>query len=272
MFAPFVIVSRAAAPLIVWLSIVVLLLVQSRALATEASPVEQRTDAAAAAVAAAATQQNQPHRSPADTITIDPHADLPTRFGDEDDVIQRKLQAANAAAAAAASAAAASASAAVKVPNGGGFHKKHDSKGGGSTFGRSRADEDDDENDEDGEVEHYDDDDGGDEGDEDDDDEADHRHGSRRRTEDSEYKSVDYAEESELGPTLDNFGAVNPGGSDGEALPFFLSEPQSTYVIRSRLAVLKCKAANALQVRHNFTKHNPQYMHFNQYCANTTLA
>lgn len=248
MFAPFVIVRRAVhgALWIVWPSIVVLLvlvLVQSRAPFAEATPV---TDAAAGAAA----QPNQPsHRSPvlADTIAVDPHADLPTRFGDEDDVIQRKLQTAKAQAAAAAAAAvaasaSASATSAVKVPSAGGFHTKK--PGGGSPFGRSRVD--DVEDDEDAEEEHYDDDDDADEGGDDEDDEADHR----RRTDDSEYKSsVDYAEESELGPTLDNFGAAHTGGSDdAEALPFFLSEPQSTYVIRSRAAVLKCKAANALQV------------------------
>lgn len=65
-------------------------------------------------------------------------------------------------------------------------------------------------------------------------------------SDDSEYKSADYGDESELGPTLDNFGAKLDGSSN--ELPLFLSEPQSTYVIRSRPAVLKCKAAHALQV------------------------
>lgn len=69
-------------------------------------------------------------------------------------------------------------------------------------------------------------------------------------SDDSEYKSADYGDESELGPTLDNFGAKLDGNSN--ELPLFLSEPQSTYVIRSRPAVLKCKAAHALQVRFIF--------------------
>ncbi|XP_055601363.1 uncharacterized protein LOC129750145 isoform X2 [Uranotaenia lowii] len=39
---------------------------------------------------------------------------------------------------------------------------------------------------------------------------------------------------------------VSRGGDSG--LPYFLVEPQSTHVLRNRPAILKCKAANALQV------------------------
>lgn len=67
-------------------------------------------------------------------------------------------------------------------------------------------------------------------------------------SEDSDYKNADYEEGSELGPTLDNFGTKFDGAGDGNELPIFLSEPQSTYVVRSRPAILKCKAAHALQV------------------------
>uniref|UniRef100_A0A4Y0BK37 Netrin receptor UNC5 n=1 Tax=Anopheles funestus TaxID=62324 RepID=A0A4Y0BK37_ANOFN len=44
------------------------------------------------------------------------------------------------------------------------------------------------------------------------------------------------------------FGGKADGGSKVEETPYFLVEPQSTYVIRSKPAVLKCKAANTLQI------------------------
>lgn len=44
------------------------------------------------------------------------------------------------------------------------------------------------------------------------------------------------------------FGGRTEGGLKVEEAPYFLVEPQSTYVIRSKPAVLKCKAANTLQV------------------------
>ncbi|XP_052896808.1 netrin receptor unc-5-like [Anopheles moucheti] len=44
------------------------------------------------------------------------------------------------------------------------------------------------------------------------------------------------------------FGGKADGGSKVEEAPYFLVEPQSTYVIRSKPAVLKCKAANTLQI------------------------
>ncbi|XP_050076760.1 netrin receptor unc-5-like [Anopheles maculipalpis] len=44
------------------------------------------------------------------------------------------------------------------------------------------------------------------------------------------------------------FGGRTDGGLKVEEAPYFLVEPQSTYVIRSKPAVLKCKAANTLQI------------------------
>uniref|UniRef100_A0A182PU43 Netrin receptor UNC5 n=1 Tax=Anopheles epiroticus TaxID=199890 RepID=A0A182PU43_9DIPT len=44
------------------------------------------------------------------------------------------------------------------------------------------------------------------------------------------------------------FGESTAGGLKVEEAPYFLVEPQSTYVIRSKPAVLKCKAANTLQI------------------------
>lgn len=98
----------------------------------------------------------------------------------------------------------------------------------------------------DSEEEHYDDDDD-DGGDGDDGDFLLSQHFPEKDdSDDSEYKATDYGDESELGPTLDNFDAKLDGNSN--ELPIFLSEPQSTYVIRSRAAILKCKAAHALKV------------------------
>lgn len=97
----------------------------------------------------------------------------------------------------------------------------------------------------DSEEEHYDDDDESDDIDDGDFLLSEH-FPEKEDTDDSEYKSADYGDESELGPTLDNFDAKLDGNSN--ELPLFLSEPQSTYVIRSRPAILKCKAAHALKV------------------------
>lgn len=56
-------------------------------------------------------------------------------------------------------------------------------------------------------------------------------------------------EEAELGPSLDGFGAsLDGGGQPGDEAPMFLSEPQSAFIVRGRGAVLKCKAAHAIQV------------------------
>lgn len=64
---------------------------------------------------------------------------------------------------------------------------------------------------------------------------------------DSDYKNSEY-DESELGPTLDNFGGKLDGGETSESLPIFLTEPQSSFVVRNRPAILKCKAAYALEI------------------------
>lgn len=49
--------------------------------------------------------------------------------------------------------------------------------------------------------------------------------------------------------TLDEFVTGKLGASEtGVTLPYFLTEPESVYVVKNRPAVLKCKAAHALQV------------------------
>lgn len=137
------------------------------------------------------------------------HLDLPTKFGDEDDVIEGKAAA-----------------------------EKKASENAGIGSSSSRNDDDD---------EHY---------DEDDDDflsghNADKNGGGggshHRDTDESE---ADYDDESDLGPTLDNFGSKLDGSDAGNELPIFLMEPQSAYAVRNRPATLKCKAAHALQVCH----------------------
>lgn len=173
------------------------------------------------------------------------HADLPTKFGDEDDVIAMKHGA--------------------RLPpqsTDGDSKKGASSRGGKSSrrhhqpaFGLDAADD----------VESYDDDD-------DDDDMEDMENGDDAERDESHYKSNDYGDEEEegeddgeLGPPLENFGdaKLDGGGADGGAdrLPSFLTEPQSTYVIRSRAAVLKCVAAHALQVRDSARLHI-SIMHF----------
>lgn len=183
-----------------------------------------------------------------DAITVDPHADLPTRFGDEDDVIQRKQTASAAAAAQRAAAAAAAAAGVLKVPSNhglgpAGFKRKHD-----RTIGAHRGPIESEEN--------YDDDDEDEEGGADGGDDDGFLIEDKvldTEEEDSEYKSGDYAEEGELGPTLDNFGSQLPGDETTDELPMFMSEPQSTYVIRSRPAVLRCTAAHTLKVCWGFS-------------------
>lgn len=49
--------------------------------------------------------------------------------------------------------------------------------------------------------------------------------------------------------TLDEFVTGKLGASEtGVTLPYFLTEPESVYVVKNRPAILKCKAAHALQV------------------------
>lgn len=51
------------------------------------------------------------------------------------------------------------------------------------------------------------------------------------------------------GGTLDEFVTGKLGASEmGVTLPYFLTEPESVYVVKNRPAILKCKAAHALQV------------------------
>lgn len=134
------------------------------------------------------------------------HLDLPTKFGDEDDVIEGKAAAEK---------------------------KAAEHAGIGSAAGGNDDDD-----------EHYD--------DEDDDflsgHSADKNSGSSSHHRDTDESDADYDDESDLGPTLDNFGAKLDGSDAGNELPIFLIEPQSAYAVRNRPAILKCKAAHALQV------------------------
>lgn len=159
---------------------------------------------AASAPAAAAAAVPVP---PAHGIIAD-HMDLPTKFGDEDDVIEGKAAA-----------------------------EKKASENAGIGSSASRNDDDD---------EHY---------DEDDDDflsghSADKNSGGDSHHRDTDESEADYDDESDLGPTLDNFGTKLDGSDAGNELPIFLMEPQSAYAVRNRPAILKCKAAHALQVCH----------------------
>lgn len=146
------------------------------------------------------------------------HADLPTKFGDEDDVIESKAAAEKKASETAAAAAAAAAAASNAKSDG----KKHDLHYG------FESNEDQYDDDDDFLSEHY---------------------AGKNAHHDVEESDSDYDEESDLGPTLDNFGAKLDGTDTGNELPIFLVEPQSGYIVRNRAVVLKCKAAHALQVR-----------------------
>lgn len=60
--------------------------------------------------------------------------------------------------------------------------------------------------------------------------------------------------------TLDEFVTGKLGAAEtGATLPYFLTEPESVYVVKNRPAVLKCKAAHALQVSAN--THTHAYTH-----------
>lgn len=160
------------------------------------------------------------HSSANKEITIDPHDDLPTRFGDEDDVIAKKH-------------------AALVPPESPGRPSKkrpHGSPKKQPAFGMETDEEDYDEEDEENDDV-----------------------GGKGERDESHYKSGDYGDEleddeeeedGELGPPLENFGDTKLDGGDtsGDQLPVFLLEPESTFVIRSRAAVLKCQAAHALKV------------------------
>lgn len=133
------------------------------------------------------------------------HLDLPTKFGDEDDVIESKVAA----------------------------EKKAAENAGIGVAAHGHDDDD----------EHYE--------DEDDDFLSGHsadKNGGGSHHRDTDESEADYEDESDLGPTLDNFGAKLDGSDAGNELPIFLIEPQSAYAVRNRPAILKCKAAHALQV------------------------
>lgn len=147
------------------------------------------------------------------------HADLPTKFGDEDDVIESKVAAEKKASETAAAAAAAAA--AVAASNAKSDGKKHDHHYG------FESNEDQYDDDDDFLNEHY---------------------PGKNAHHDVEESDSEYDEESDLGPTLDNFGAKLDGTDTGNELPIFLVEPQSGYIVRNRAVILKCKAAHALQV------------------------
>lgn len=158
------------------------------------------TVAAAGGAAVAAAPVIPVHSAIAD------HLDLPTKFGDEDDVIESKAAA----------------------------EKKAAESAAGIGVAAHGHDDDD---------EHYE--------DEDDDFLSGHsadKNGGGSHHRDADESEADYEDESDLGPTLDNFGAKLDGSDAGNELPIFLIEPQSAYAVRNRPAILKCKAAHALQV------------------------
>lgn len=65
--------------------------------------------------------------------------------------------------------------------------------------------------------------------------------------------------------TLDEFNNGKLGAAEsGVTLPYFLTEPESVYVVKNRPAILKCKAAHALQVGFNRYTHN-----YNCFAKNT---
>ncbi|XP_058056341.1 netrin receptor unc-5-like [Anopheles bellator] len=86
-------------------------------------------------------------------------------------------------------------------------------------------------------------------GDDDDDEDDDDDDDDEGEDDDGE---VSYGEDV-LPPSeaFDSFGGRPAGGGGGvrvEEAPYFLVEPQSTFVLRSKPASLKCKAANTLQI------------------------
>lgn len=170
--------------------------------------------------------------TPGPTLNMpNPYAGLPTTFGDEDDVIRLK-QSRPATAAVVQQHRIASASSGKKATTFDKIGSAEASKEHEDAYYDEEDEED--EDDEDTSSSHHHDDDVF--------DVSDHvAHKSDHSL------GPDYADESELGPTLDNFGATFDD-ANGD-VPLFLTEPQSTYIVRGRPATLKCKAAHALQVR-----------------------
>lgn len=157
-----------------------------------------------------------------------PYAGLPTTFGDEDDVIRLK-QSRPSTAAVVQQKIASAAAAGRKTPA---FDKINSAEAASKEHGHD-------------EDAYYD-----EEDEDDEEDDSSHHDDVFDVSDHVGHKTVasgqDYPDESELGPTLDNFGATLDD-ANGDA-PLFLAEPQSTYIVRGRPATLKCKAAHALQV------------------------
>lgn len=146
------------------------------------------------------------------------HSDLPTRFGDEDDVIEQKTDKKN--------------FDGTTKTTGDKYDHRHSSSSNGGAVGYDSEEEYDEEDDNVG-SEH-----------------SAPTSGVDRHL-DNDGTDSNYDDESELGPTLDNFGVNGKfdGSENGSELPVFLLEPQSSYVVRNRPAILKCKAAHSLQVK-----------------------
>lgn len=189
-----------------------------------------------------------------------PYAGLPTKFGDEDDVIRLKQQRPNAAAAVQSKPSLhssiststtthrvkSSATAAKKMPFDEPAHRRHGSRGptkpaaDQDAYYDEEEEEDEEEDDDDPSSPNVDDDVF---------DVSEHVVDHDRAASSAEEDDVDDADDDEeLGPTLDNFGATLDDANGDNALPIFLIEPQSTYIVRGRPAQLKCQAAHALQV------------------------
>ncbi|XP_053691943.1 netrin receptor unc-5-like [Sabethes cyaneus] len=84
--------------------------------------------------------------------------------------------------------------------------------------------------------------------------EADYEEETSDEGEEVDEDSYGEEEEGDILPVdkaFESFGKIGEETGTGKgdsALPYFLVEPQSTYVIKNKPAILKCKAANVLQV------------------------
>lgn len=70
-------------------------------------------------------------------------------------------------------------------------------------------------------------------------------------------KEVNYKELAEIGTEKSNVLVVDdkiPLHTTKDNLPMFLLEPENTYVVKNKPAILKCRAANALEVSINWLK------------------
>lgn len=162
-------------------------------------------------------QQQNYQNDAADFGYISDSHGLPTRFGDEDDVIFAKKQ-----------------------NETGGLH--HLAGGGGVTIGQGSVSNvkpsllghgtDYDDYDYEGELDHPDDNDS---------------HGKDGGAKGHGLDSGDYTDGFD-GDAIDQIESFGDGSDTTSLLPVFLVEPQSTYVIKNRPAVLQCKASHAFQV------------------------